>query len=274
MDKVHLNPPNDQFPAFEFSGVSKERYRSRFPEVKEEDNSEEPLWPWYCNVAKESGATDLQSNDAEVNVFQRVADHLRENNLSGKQLTLYLRGSKGSCTSCRRIIRIFMEQFPRVRVICVYRQKDAIEKDQVSKEKGQAQLSYGYPNTFVFADLGFKKLYCKILPAAELQVIEPEEIPGVIGIKTQNLQNFFANNQEQLQNGSLTIQEFVQRLPTSVVEVGQRAGVIRWLEARLAFAKQTLLSEKEREHLTTVAQSSSDADVQYNAKLYASQGTQ
>src|SRR5581483_9051421 len=53
-----------------------------------------------------------QSNDAEVDLLEQVASflRLRKNRVYG-QITLYMRGSKGPCTSCKKLITIFRQAF-------------------------------------------------------------------------------------------------------------------------------------------------------------------
>lgn len=216
-------------PGIKFSASSGEMYEST-------------RLPYYQLVQQKR---ILQNKDAEVNILQKIDDHLLEHILGATWMTLYMRGSKGPCTSCRGLIAIFRRRFPYVKVICDYQQKSAVVQDTVGKEKGQDALTYGYEDATMISK-GSNSTYRKVFPAAALNIQNPAEMK-VSGIRKENLDNQFNLYQkEKKENKDLTALEFARGRPRTVVESDKQAvELAAWLENREKYGQQTTLSETE-----------------------------
>ena len=203
-----------------------------------------------------------QSNDAEVDLLEQVASflRLRKNRVYG-QITLYMRGSKGPCTSCKKLITIFRQAFPNVKVICEYQQVSAQERDVASKAPGQDLLTYGYTDAvrlFPGEKQSNKESYCKVFPALACGIEVPQ---GVKGFSMETLEGFFTRYAEKYTLNPAFTQQFVRSLPRTVLEQNQFQSVIDWLNNRLAYEEQVALSEDELTNLFSLDSPSSGYDV-------------
>lgn len=210
-----------------------------------------------------------QSNDAEVDLLQAVSDFLRtrQHHLYG-QITLYMRGSKGPCTSCRKLISLFRQEFPNLKIVCEYRQKLPQEQDVVSKSQGQNPLTYGYADAislFPGDKQHNKESYCKVMPAFARHIHTPQ---GLKGFSMATLEGFFKRYVAQYHTlNPASVQQFVQNQHETVLPQSQARDVSVWLSNRLAYEEQIALSKRERTHLLSLDSPSAGSDVTIYALL-------
>jgi hypothetical protein len=210
-----------------------------------------------------------QSNDAEVDLLQAVSNFLRtrQHHQYG-QITLYMRGSKGPCTSCRKLIALFRQDFPNVKIICEYRQRIPQERDAASKSQGQDPLTYGYVDAvslFPGEKQSNKESYCKVLPAFAHGIQVPQ---GLKGFAMTTLEGFFRRYVEQYDAlDPASVQQFVQKQHETVLPHSQARNVGTWLRNRLLYEEQVILSAQGLSRLLSLDSPSAGSDVTIYALL-------
>jgi hypothetical protein len=250
-DNENSTPPEEQEEVEEFTGISGDHVAGTYHDL---------VHSWKT--------LSWQSNDAEVALLQDVSHYLQKR-LSARygQVTLYIRGSKGPCTSCRKVINIFRQTFPNVKVICEYQQKSAQEHDVASKAPGQDPLSYGYADAvalFPGEKQQNKESYYKVLPALVHGIQVPQ---GLKGFSMATLEGFFTRYVEQYALDPRFVQQFVQRQHPAVLPSEQAQSVGTWLQNRLAYEEQVALSEHELVQLLSLDSPSSGSDVTVHGLL-------
>lgn len=241
-DQEHKEPEEEQV---EFLGISGEQASGS-----------------YHNLVHSWKRLSMQSNDAEIGLLQAVAEYLSTlpHGRYG-QVTLYLRGSKGPCTSCKDIITRFRRDFPYVKVICEYRQGTAQEKDVASKAPDQDQLTYGYADAVSLAPGARqqnKESYCKVFPALALGIQAPQ---GLKGFKMATLEGLFERYVDVYGLDQASTHTFVASQRPAVLPKEQAPHVLAWLNNRLAYAAQVTLSKHERTCLLSIDSPASGSDV-------------
>lgn len=216
----------------------------------------------YHNLVHSWKSLSMQSNDAEIGLLQAVADYLTTlpHGRYG-QVTLYLRGSKGPCTSCKDIISRFRRDFPSVKVICEYRQGAAQEQDVASKAPDQERLTYGYTDAVSLAPGARqqnKESYGKVFPALVLGIQAPQ---GLKGFRMTTLEGLFGRYVELYGLDPASTHTFVASQHQAVLPKEQAPHVLAWLNNRLAYAAQVTLSKHERTCLFSIDSPASGSDV-------------
>lgn len=228
-----------------------------------ESASSEQVNGRYYDVAKAKQATYLQARDAEVALLQKIANFLNAIPLrirSKCRPSLYIRLSKGPCTSCRDLIKLFKQDFPNVRIVIEYEQKVAMEKEQVGKDQGQAPLSYGFQDAKKVSD----KSHLKIIP---FEVID--NIPGVKGFSATTLKTLLDRYMQEHRGDLTKIDKFVSELRAGVMitEETQRAPLAAWMKSSLKKLQDESPTDNDFGHLSSLAGQTRGAQVTGVAKL-------
>lgn len=235
--------------------------RERIPEamtVHFEASSADRVDGIYHSTAHEKPATSLQSRDAEVSLLQQLDDWLRAKRdtvAAYRSVEIFVRISKGPCTSCRNLINIFRRRNPGIRIVIEYQQAAPQVKEAVGKDRGQAALSYGYEDA---ATLG-RNSHVRVLPGQEVPM------PGrVKGFAAATLEGMFGN----FKRAGTSVADFIRSLGRGFVSNdADRPALQAWLEQRVAYEEAHALSEGDRAQLGGIARPEGGAAVKAHARV-------
>ena len=203
---------------------------------------------WCYDFAQSNAATDLQKKDAEVACLQRADAQLQAYNYHlYNEVTLYIRGNRGPCDSCRGLIAEFRARFPTVRIVVEYYQSPRGGKDVVSKDISQKALTYGYGDAIQSPAGGDR--YYKFFPAVNEGVVLGT-ITSPKGFKASNLEAWFQNLKRERSKDLQNTDRPVDLLPLMKTDSEEnKEAVNNWLLERTRQEQSLAFSERDKDYL-------------------------